>query len=96
MTSDKHSRGRPHVYLEDIPLDEATSRFHSALQQSGGLSRIGSERVALDLALHRVTADPVFGKSNLMFALIRADGLAKVPLDKAGMTAGESVEITLF
>jgi molybdopterin molybdotransferase len=41
-------------------------------------------------------ADPVFGKSNLMFALIRADGLAKVPLDKAGLVAGESVEITLF
>ena len=41
-------------------------------------------------------ADPVFGKSNLLFAMIRADGLAKVPLDKAGMTAGESVEITLF
>ena len=41
-------------------------------------------------------ADPVFGKSNLMFALIRADGLAKVPLDKVGMAGGESVEITLF
>jgi molybdopterin molybdotransferase len=41
-------------------------------------------------------ADPVFGKSNLMFALIRADGLAKVPLDKVGMMAGEFVEITLF
>jgi molybdopterin molybdotransferase len=41
-------------------------------------------------------ADPVFGKSNLLFAMIRADGLARVPLDKAGMMAGESVEITLF
>jgi len=41
-------------------------------------------------------ADPVFGKSNLLFAMIRADGLAMVPLDKAGMTAGELVEITLF
>jgi len=41
-------------------------------------------------------ADPVFGKSNLLFAMIRADGLAKVPLDKGGMAAGESVEITLF
>jgi molybdopterin molybdotransferase len=41
-------------------------------------------------------ADPVFGKSNLMFALIRADGLAKVPLDKVGLVAGELVEITLF
>jgi molybdopterin molybdotransferase len=41
-------------------------------------------------------ADPVFGKSNLLFAMIRADGLARIPLDKGGMTAGESVEITLF
>jgi molybdopterin molybdotransferase len=41
-------------------------------------------------------ADPVFGKSNLLFAMIRADGLARVPLDKGGMTAGESVEVTLF
>ncbi len=41
-------------------------------------------------------ADPVFGKSNLLFAMIRADGIARVPLDKAGMTAGESVEVTLF
>jgi molybdopterin molybdotransferase len=41
-------------------------------------------------------ADPVFGKSNLLFAMIRADGIARVPLDKAGMAAGESVEITLF
>ena len=62
MTSDRHSRGRPHVYLEDIPLDEATSRFHSALQQAGGLSRTASERVPLDEALHRVTAEPVWAK----------------------------------
>ena len=41
-------------------------------------------------------ADPVFGKSNLLFAMVRADGIAKVPLDKAGMMAGELVEITLF
>lgn len=41
-------------------------------------------------------ADPVFGKSNLLFAMIRADGVARVPLDKSGMTAGESVDITLF
>ncbi|MBN2099319.1 MAG: molybdopterin molybdotransferase MoeA [Dehalococcoidia bacterium] len=41
-------------------------------------------------------ADPVFGKSNLLFAMIRADGLARVPLDKAGMTAGELVDVTLF
>lgn len=41
-------------------------------------------------------AEPIFGKSNLLFAMIQADGLAKVPLDKGGMMAGEWVEISLF
>lgn len=41
-------------------------------------------------------AEPVFGKSNLIFTLIRADGLVKVPLDKAGLYAGETVKVRLF
>ena len=43
-----------------------------------------------------LTAEPVFGKSNLIFTLIRADGLVKVPLDKAGLYAGETVRVRLF
>ena len=41
-------------------------------------------------------AEPVFGKSNLIFTLIRADGLVQVPLDKAGLYAGETVAVRLF
>jgi molybdopterin molybdotransferase len=41
-------------------------------------------------------AEPVFGKSNLIFTLIRAGGLVKVPLDKAGLYAGEEVVVRLF
>ena len=41
-------------------------------------------------------AEPVFGKSNLIFTLIRADGLVHVPLDKAGLYAGEKVPVRLF
>ena len=41
-------------------------------------------------------AVPVFGKSNLIFTLIRADGMLKVPLDVAGLTAGATVEVVLF
>lgn len=41
-------------------------------------------------------AEPVFGKSNLIYTLIRADGLLKVPLDKAGLYAGETVAVRLF
>ncbi|MBV9582461.1 MAG: molybdopterin molybdenumtransferase MoeA, partial [Chloroflexi bacterium] len=41
-------------------------------------------------------AVPVFGKSNLIFTLIRADGMLKVPLDAGGLNAGETVEVVLF
>ncbi|MBM4463549.1 MAG: molybdopterin molybdotransferase MoeA [Chloroflexi bacterium] len=41
-------------------------------------------------------AEPVFGKSNVLFNLIRADGLAQVPLDRAGLAAGETVLVILL
>jgi molybdopterin molybdotransferase len=40
-------------------------------------------------------ADPVFGKSNLIYTLIRADGTVKVPLDRGGLYAGEEVAVLL-
>ena len=41
-------------------------------------------------------AVPVFGKSNLIYTLVNADGLIKVPLNKGGLLAGEWVEVRLF
>jgi molybdopterin molybdotransferase len=41
-------------------------------------------------------AVPVFGKSNLIYTLIRADGMLKVPLDAGGLLAGTQVEVLLF
>ncbi len=41
-------------------------------------------------------AEPVFGKSNLIFTLIRADGMLKIPLDANGVSEGERVEVRLF
>jgi molybdopterin molybdotransferase len=41
-------------------------------------------------------ATPVFGKSNLIYTLVNADGLIKIPLNKAGVSAGEWVEVRLF
>ncbi len=43
-----------------------------------------------------LTAVPVFGKSNLIYTLVNADGLIKVPLNKGGLLAGEWVEVRLF
>ena len=41
-------------------------------------------------------AEPVFGKSNLIYTLIRADGVVKVPLDEGGLYAGEEVAVRLY
>jgi len=41
-------------------------------------------------------ANPVFGKSNLIFTLARADGLVRVDPDASGLPAGEIVEVVLF
>ena len=38
-------------------------------------------------------ADPVFGKSNLIFTLARADGLVRIPADANGLAAGELVDV---
>ena len=41
-------------------------------------------------------ASPIFGESNLITTMIRADGIAKISLDKHGLTAGEMVSVRLF
>ena len=41
-------------------------------------------------------AEPVLGKSNLIFTLIRSQGIVKVPLDSGGLYAGEIVTVRLY
>ena len=41
-------------------------------------------------------ARPVFGASNLIFTLVRADALIAVPLDRSGLAAGETVRVILL
>ncbi len=41
-------------------------------------------------------AEPIFYKSNLIFALVRADGLLKVPADATGLAAGDWAEVKLW
>jgi molybdopterin molybdotransferase len=44
----------------------------------------------------QLVANPVFGKSNLIYTLVKADGLVCVPLDSNGLHAGEWVAVELF
>ena len=41
-------------------------------------------------------AEPIFGKSNLIFTLAAADGLLRIPPDATGLSAGEDVEVILI
>lgn len=40
-------------------------------------------------------AEPLFGKSNLIFTMVRADGLIHIPPDVTGVSVGKSVEVEL-
>jgi molybdopterin molybdotransferase len=46
-------------------------------------------------AASTLTAHPIFGESNLIFTLVRSDGLIRVPLDRNGCAAGERVGVVL-
>lgn len=62
-------------------------------------SRTGREDfvpVRLEARDGELWADPVFGKSNLIYTLARAHGLVHVPLDLSGLYAGDEVEVKLF
>jgi molybdopterin molybdotransferase len=42
------------------------------------------------------SAEPIFGKSNLIFTLAAADGLLRIPPDATGLSAGDLVEVVLI
>jgi molybdopterin molybdotransferase len=41
-------------------------------------------------------AEPVFGKSNLIFSLAAADGFIRIPPESTGVSAGETLEVVLI
>jgi len=43
-----------------------------------------------------LAAEPVYGRSNLIFTLVRADGLVRIAPEITGLAAGAAVEVTLF
>lgn len=41
-------------------------------------------------------AEPVFGKSNLIYTLVKSDGMVRIDLDTSGLTEGQLVQVILF
>jgi molybdopterin molybdotransferase len=52
-------------------------------------------RVRLEERDDETWAVPVFGKSNLIFTLVRSEGVVEVPLDSNGIPEGEMVRVVL-
>lgn len=53
-------------------------------------------RVSLEGTTDELVARPVLGKSAAISTLVQADGLARIPLEKEGLEAGETVEVELW
>jgi molybdopterin molybdotransferase len=52
--------------------------------------------VRLEVTPEGLVAEPVYGRSNLIFTLVRADGLVVIPPATTGLDAGADVEVRLI
>jgi molybdopterin molybdotransferase len=52
--------------------------------------------VRLNDGVDGLEAEPIYGRSNLIFTLVRADGLIQIPPEATGITAGQPVEVRLI
>lgn len=78
------------------PPEARTAKARLARNVASIAGREDRVQVRLEQRDDGLWADPVFGKSNLIFTLVKADGMIKVPLDKTGLSAGELVEVRLY
>ncbi|MDW8325840.1 MAG: molybdopterin biosynthesis protein [Anaerolineales bacterium] len=82
------------IYLDDIPLNDAWSRFITALEAAGRWRPLEAETVTLDRALGRVTAEPVFARlSAPHYHAAAMDGYAVRAADTA--TASDNTPVRL-
>jgi molybdopterin molybdotransferase len=77
---------------ERFEFRQVRARLSASLPSQAG--RADFVPVALHPDPEGWTAEPIFYKSNLIFTLARADGLAHIPADANGIAAGEWVEVT--
>jgi molybdopterin molybdotransferase len=76
----------------DKPVVEAVLKVNLS-SQSGREEWVA---VSLQEDERGLAAFPIFGKSNLIFTLVRGEGLVHVPADANGLAAGSRVEVHLM
>lgn len=83
------------LMLGENPPRQHVVRARLARNIPAGSGRADFVRVRLEERDGETWAAPVFGKSNLIFTLIRSEGVVEVPLDSNGIPAGEVVRVIL-
>jgi molybdopterin molybdotransferase len=76
---------------EPQPRLPLRARLSAPVPPSGG--REDYVQVRLRERDGETLAEPVLGKSNLIFTVVRADGYLRVPADRHGLPAGEIVRV---
>jgi molybdopterin molybdotransferase len=90
------------VPLVRVLLGLGQTRFHPSIKaqlNNNISSQAGREdwvAVRLIKEENDFWAEPVFGKSNLIFTLVRANGLIRISPDATGLNAGEKVDVFLI
>ena len=93
MSSRKTGR---RYYLNNIPLDQATERFHDALRQAGALQRSPAEEVPVEDAGGRVTAGPVWAQeSSPHYDSAAMDGISVRAADTIGASETSPIRLTV-
>ena len=93
MTHGQGRHGRRY-YLQDVPLEEARTRFQRVLAAEGALDHTKSEIVPVQNALGRITASPVWAvRSTPHYDSAAMDGVAVRSIDTTGAT--ETSPLTL-
>jgi molybdopterin molybdotransferase len=79
-----------------LPHPTISARLTLNLASAAGREDWVAVRLHQGAEISDVQAEPVFGKSNLIFTLARADGLVRIPPDANGLSAGEIVTVRLL
>jgi molybdopterin molybdotransferase len=77
------------------PLKPQTVAAKLARNIPAASGRADYVRVRLEERDGETWAVPIFGKSNLIFTLVRSEGVVEVPLNSNGIAAGSVVRVTL-
>lgn len=86
-----------HIYLEDIPLEEAQAAFAAALQEAGLAGPLPAESVPVSQAAGRVTAEAMWARlSSPHYHASAMDGYAVRAKDTVGATETAPVQLELI